>query len=93
MDRATIHYVAELAELELTEDEEERLTADISRIVAYVAELEAVDTTGVPTTSHVMLESSPLRADEPEPGLTHDEALAGAPNAAHGGFSVPTFVE
>lgn len=94
MDRAQIRHVAELAELELTEAEETRLAEEIGRIVAYVAELEAIDTTGVPPTAHVTAEANaPLREDTPRPGLSHDDALAGAPRAAHGGFSVPTFVE
>ena len=93
MDRAQIRHVAELAELELTDDEEERLAAEIGRIVAYFAELDAIDTKDVPPTAHVVAEASPLRPDDPHPGLAHEEALAGAPRAAHGGFSVPTFVE
>ena len=93
MDRAQIRHVAELAELELTDEEEERLAAEIGRIVAYVRELDAIDTHDVPPTAHVLAEAPPLREDEPRPGLTHEEALAGAPRAAHGGFEVPTFVE
>jgi aspartyl-tRNA(Asn)/glutamyl-tRNA(Gln) amidotransferase subunit C len=91
---ARIRHVAQLAELRLSEEEEVRFAAEVGRIVAYVAELEAIDTTGVPPTAHVTAEAgSPLRPDEPRIGLTHDEALAGAPRTAHDGFSVPTFVE
>jgi len=93
MDRAQIRHVAELAELELTDEEEERLAAEIGRIVAYVKELEAIDTKDIPPTAHVLTEAAPLREDVPRPGLSHDEALAGAPRAGHGGFEVPTFVE
>lgn len=104
MDRAQIRHVAELAELELTDDEEERLATEIGRIVAYVRELDAIDTNDVPPTAHVMAEAAPdpsrpdepmgtLREDVPQPGLSHEEALAGAPRAGHGGFEVPTFVE
>ena len=94
MDRAQIRHVAELAELELTEAEEARLAEEIGRIVAYVAELEAIDTSNVPPTALVTADASaPLRSDEPRPGLSHEEALAGAPRAEHGGFVVPTFVE
>ncbi|HZU83011.1 MAG TPA: Asp-tRNA(Asn)/Glu-tRNA(Gln) amidotransferase subunit GatC [Polyangiaceae bacterium] len=39
------------------------------------------------------LESTPWRADEPRPGLTHEEALAQAPRVEQDGFAVPTFVE
>jgi aspartyl-tRNA(Asn)/glutamyl-tRNA(Gln) amidotransferase subunit C len=94
MDRAQIRHVAELAELRLTEEEEARLTSEIGRIVAYMAELDAIDTTGVPPTAHVATGAGQnLRADEPREGLSHEAALAGAPKTAHGGFSVPTFVE
>ncbi len=97
MDRAQIRHLAELAELELTEAEEERLASEIGRIVAYVAELDAIDTKDVPPTAHVTAGATKyaeiLRPDEPRPGLSHDDALAAAPRAAHGGFEVPTFVE
>lgn len=92
MDRAQIRHVAELSELALTDEEEERLATEIGRIVTYFAELDAIDTSNVPPTSHVMTEARPLRKDEPRPGLTNEEALAGAPRAEHGGFVVPTFV-
>lgn len=93
MDRAQIRHVAELAELELTEDEETRLVEEIGRIVSYVAELDAIDTTGIPPTAHVMTDATTMREDVPAPGLSHEDALAAAPRALHGGFSVPTFVE
>lgn len=98
MDLTAIRHVAALAELELTAAEEERLAREIGQILASVAELDAVDTTDVPPTAHVGAApgatlAAPLRPDVPVPGLAHDAALAGAPRTAHGGFSVPTFVE
>lgn len=94
MDLAQIRHVAQLAELRLDEREEKEMAEQVGRIVAYFAELDAVDTSNVPPTTHVTASgAAPLRADEHEPGIPHDEALAGAPRAAHGGFSVPTFVE
>lgn len=93
MDLAQIRHVAELAELELTQDEETRLAEEIGRIVAYVTELDAIDTKDAPPTAYVLADVAPLREDEPRPGLSHEDALADAPRAAHGGFEVPTFVE
>jgi len=93
IDRDQIRHVATLAELELTEQEEERLVSEMSRIVAYVAELDAIDTSDVPPTAVVVAAGAALRPDVHEPGLSNEDALKGAPNAAHGGFSVPTFVE
>jgi aspartyl-tRNA(Asn)/glutamyl-tRNA(Gln) amidotransferase subunit C len=98
MDRSQIRHVAALAELSLTPEEEARLTDEVGRIVAYFAELDAIDTADVPPTANVAStllgdRGAWLRPDEPRPGLGHDEALAGAPRVAHGGFVVPTFVE
>jgi len=94
MDRAQIRHVAELAELTLTAEEEERLTNEIGRIVAFVAELDTLDVSGIEPTAHVVpTTANVLRPDEPEPGLSNDDALQGAPKSAGGGFVVPTFVE
>lgn len=94
MDLAQIRHIAKLAELELSEEEETRLAGEIGAIVAYVAELDAVDVSGVAPTAHVAAGvHEQLRADVHAQGLSHEDALASAPAAAHGGFEVPTFVE
>jgi aspartyl-tRNA(Asn)/glutamyl-tRNA(Gln) amidotransferase subunit C len=94
MDLAHIRRVAELAELSLTAEEEQRMAEEIGRILAYVAELDAVDTTDVPPTAQLASGGEDAwRADEAREVLAHDDAMAGAPAAEHGAFSVPAFVE
>jgi aspartyl-tRNA(Asn)/glutamyl-tRNA(Gln) amidotransferase subunit C len=98
LDLEQLRHMAVLAELSLGEDEERRLAVEIGRIVAYVAELDAIDTTGVPPTAHVagiepVRSEVGWREDVAKPGLSHDEALAGAPRAEHDGLAVPGFVE
>ena len=94
MDRAQVRHIAKLAELELSEEEENRLVGELEAIVAYVAELETVDVSQVPPTAHVSAnEANVLRPDVHAQGLSHEDALKSAPASAHGGFSVPTFVE
>lgn len=98
MDLASIRHVAELAELSLSEEEEKRMAEEVGRILAYVAELEALDTTDVPPTAHVAgieptRSEEGWRLDATRPGLSHDDALASAPSAEHEGFAVPSFVE
>lgn len=93
IDGARVRHIAKLAALSLDDAEAEALTNDLARIVAYVEELEAVDTSAVPPTAHVQLEAMPLRADEVKPCLPREEALAAAPRTDHDGFAVPTFVE
>ncbi len=94
MDLATIRHVAELAELSLTPEEEKQMAEEIGRILAYVAELDAIDTSQVPPTTQLASGGEDAwRADAERPGLSHDDALAGAPRAEHEGFGVPAFVE
>lgn len=98
LDLARIRHIATLAELTLTEEEERRLVTEIGHIVAYFAELDAIDTTDVPPTAHVAgIEPSRSgqgwREDVTKDGLSHEDALAGAPEASHDGFAVPGFVD
>lgn len=97
MDVNDIRHVAMLAELSLTPEEERRLADEIGRIVAYVKELDEVDTSDVAEAALAVApapERSEVgwREDQPTPGLSHEDALSGAPRTEHGGFVVPTFV-
>jgi aspartyl-tRNA(Asn)/glutamyl-tRNA(Gln) amidotransferase subunit C len=91
--RFDVSHVATLASLSLDEDEAARFQNELARIVAYFAQLDELETRDVPATAHVQLDRLPVRADQVTPGLSHDEALAGAPSVEGGGFAVPTFVE
>jgi aspartyl-tRNA(Asn)/glutamyl-tRNA(Gln) amidotransferase subunit C len=93
IDGALVRHVAKLASLSLSDDEAARFAGELAKIVAYVAQLDALDTSGVPPTAHVQLDRMPLRPDEPRPGLTHEEALAQAPRVEGEGFAVPAFVD
>ena len=88
-----VQRVAKLARLDLTPDEVQRMTAELSAIVGYVRKLDEIDTTNVVPTAHVRLARTALRSDEPRAGLSHDAALAEAPRVAQDGFAVPAFVD
>ena len=82
--------IAELARLELTQDEVELFARQLANILEYVDQIQALDTTGVPPTSHVM--HQPVeREDAPHETLPRTAALANAPDAANeaGLFKVP----
>lgn len=91
MDLPALRHLARLAEVSLSPEEEPALLADLDAIVAYVGELERVDTSTVAAAAGVLPPA--VREDEPKPGLAHDDALAASKRTAHGGFCVPTFVE
>jgi aspartyl-tRNA(Asn)/glutamyl-tRNA(Gln) amidotransferase subunit C len=91
LDRAQVLHVARLARLKLSEDEVERMARELSKVLDHIEKISELDLRGVPPTSHVIDVVNVLRADEPEPCLAHDVALASAPEpAGDGGFGVPS---
>jgi len=88
-----VRWVAHLARLELTTDELAIMTRQLSAIVDYVTQLQAVDTSGVEPLAHALPVHDVFRDDEPRPSLPVDEALANAPDR-HGDFyGVPAVLE
>jgi aspartyl-tRNA(Asn)/glutamyl-tRNA(Gln) amidotransferase subunit C len=77
-----IARVAALARLRLTPDEESLYRAQFADILAYVRQIEAVDTTGIPPAGADLTPVEAARPDEVRPPLPADAALANAPDAA-----------
>src|SRR5918999_6155561 len=91
IEREQVLHVARLARLELSEAEVERMSAELSKVLDHIEKIgELGDLEGVEPTSHVVAVENALRADEPRPSLPRDVALASAPDAALGGFRVPS---
>ena len=88
-----IEKIALLAHLDITEDERKTFAPQISEIVTYVEQLNAIDTSAVQpalgglTPEGEQTESS--RPDEVQPSLGQKLALDQAPDAASGHFRVP----
>jgi aspartyl-tRNA(Asn)/glutamyl-tRNA(Gln) amidotransferase subunit C len=91
LSRDQVLHVARLARLELTETEVESLGSELSKVLDHIEKIEELgDLTDVPPTSHVVDVENVLRADEPRPSLPREKALQNAPDAAMGGFRVPS---
>jgi aspartyl-tRNA(Asn)/glutamyl-tRNA(Gln) amidotransferase subunit C len=88
-----IKYVAHLARLHLTDDEEKKLGTQLDGILGYIEKLKELDVTGVEPTAHAVPMVNVTRADEIRPSLPHDDALRNAPKQANGLFIVPKIVE
>lgn len=88
-----VAYIAGLAKLELTAEEEARFTRDLDQVLQYVAQLEKWDTTGVEPMYHPLPVYDALRADTPGESLSQQAALANAPRQEEGQFRVPKVVE
>jgi len=92
ISRDDVAHVAELARLRLADDELDTFTAQLGAILDHAADVEALELADVAPTSHPFDLVNVLRADEPGPTLTNEEALAAAPAAEDGRFRVPTIL-
>jgi aspartyl-tRNA(Asn)/glutamyl-tRNA(Gln) amidotransferase subunit C len=90
LDRDQVLHVARLARLELTEEEVDRMAAELSHVLDHIEAIRELDLAGVPPTSHVVDVTNVLRADEPQPSLPRDVILAAAPEPLNDGFGVPS---
>ena len=88
-----IKYVANLARIALTPEEKARLGSQLGDILGYVKKLEELDISDVEPMAHAVPLDNVLRADEVQPSISNEEALANAPKAAKGLFVVPKIVE
>lgn len=88
-----VEHVARLARLALTPEELERFRAQLGVILEAAERVREVAAEDVPPTSHPVPLKNVLREDEPEPTLSHEDALANAPETEDGRFKVPRIVE
>lgn len=93
IDRATVDHVARLARLDLSDEERERMGAELGHILEHAAKIQELDLDDVEPTSHAIPIRNVMRPDEVRPSLSQDEALAGAPEAIEGRFKVPRILE
>jgi aspartyl-tRNA(Asn)/glutamyl-tRNA(Gln) amidotransferase subunit C len=90
IDRDQVLHVARLARLRLSDEELERMPAELSKILEHVELMNRLELEGVEPTSHVVEVQNVLRDDVPRPCLPREKALQGAPDVADGGFRVPS---
>jgi aspartyl-tRNA(Asn)/glutamyl-tRNA(Gln) amidotransferase subunit C len=93
LTREQVLHVAKLARLELSEAEVETFSRQLSAILGYVEQLEALDTSAVEPTFHVVPMATPMRPDEPAASIPVEEALANAPARIGSAFAVPKVIE
>lgn len=88
-----VRHVALLARLGLDSGEEAFYAEQLGAILTVVDRLQEVDVDHISPTAQVVPLEARLRPDEPRPGLTQAQALAGAPEAADGFFVVKAIQE
>lgn len=90
--RDEVHYIARLARLSFSDEEEARVAEELSTLLDYVDQLRSLDTSAVPPMSHVLDVFDVTRDDEPVQRISHEEALRPAPDADADHFRVPKVI-
>ncbi len=97
LSRKDVLHVATLARLHVTDAEQEELAQELSRILAYAAQLNTLDLVaslaGVEVTSHMSVSSMVTRPDAQGESLPPEVVLANAPDAEEQQFRVPAVLE
>lgn len=88
-----VRRVANLARLELTDDEAAVQLRRINELMERFDSLRELDVEGIKPTAHSAPVHNVLREDAARPSLPRDEALSGAPDAREGCFAVPLILE
>ena len=90
IDREQVLHVARLARLELSEDEVERMSGELTGILGHIEKISELDLEGVKPTSHVVEVTNALREDEPRPSWPREQIFEQAPAVRDDGFEVPS---
>ncbi|HWR16411.1 MAG TPA: Asp-tRNA(Asn)/Glu-tRNA(Gln) amidotransferase subunit GatC [Terriglobales bacterium] len=89
-----VAYVAELANLELTPEEQQRMLRDMNAILGHIDKLNELDTSGVEPMAQVHTDShEAMRDDVVRPSLDRDVVMKGAPKTDGSFFKVPKVIE
>lgn len=92
MEDKEIRYLAHLARIRLTEQEIERLKADLSQLLEYVGQLKELNTDDVPATYTILPAYNRFRKDEITPSFPKEKSLANAPEQQADFFRVPRVI-
>jgi len=92
ISREEVRHVAGLARLELSEQEEKRMTEQMNQILSYMDKLNELDTLDIPPTTHAIQLQNVFRPDEVSPSLERERALANAPRNDGVSFIVPKVI-
>lgn len=93
LSREQVVDIADLAKLELTEQEIEHFADQLSAVLDYASRLEKLNTDDIPPTATVLPLQNVMREDEVRPSLPRDQAVANAPAAIDGQFRVDAVLD
>lgn len=88
-----VEHVANLALLNLTEEEKEQMIIDMEAIIDFANQINEVSIEEANPTAHVIPINNVFREDVVRPSFDREKLLSNAPNQENGCFSVPRIVE
>ena len=88
-----VRYVANLARIDLSEEECDTFQNQLGAILGYIETLKDVDVENIEPTAHAGQMYDRLREDEARPGLNQQDLLRNAPESALGQIRVPKVVD
>lgn len=92
LSKEQVEHIAKLARLNLTPAEIEKYTHELTVILSYIDQLQAVNTEGVEVQNQFITAENVFREDIPEPSLPRSEALRNAPDRDEEYFHVPKVI-
>lgn len=93
IDKSTVEHVAELARLELSDEEKEEYTQQLGNILDYVNKLDEVDTDNVQPTAHALPLKNVFRDDKVEKSLDREKVVENAPDSMRNYIRTPKIME
>jgi aspartyl-tRNA(Asn)/glutamyl-tRNA(Gln) amidotransferase subunit C len=91
--KQTVQYVAALAKLTVSEEEEQKVAIELDHILDYIETMNELDTQGIEPMSHVLPVKNVFREDIVTNEDHREQLLKNAPKQKDGSFSVPKTVE
>lgn len=88
-----VEYVAKLARLSLTDEEKLLYAGQLNAVLEHMEELNKLDTSDIPPTSHAIEIKNVFREDETEKSVSADDIIAGAPQKEDRFFKVKKVIE
>lgn len=88
-----VRHVALLSRLELDEAEILALQGELNALLGHFSDIQGLNVAGLRPKSHAVSMSNVWAEDDPDYGLTQEEALRNAPLSKAGLFVVPTIIE
>ncbi len=92
VDPTLVNHLAHLSRLNVAPEKMDKLVQDMQDLVGFVAQLNALDTTGIKPLMHMGQAYNVLRQDQVKGSITNQEALSNAPEAGAPYFKVPKVI-